>query len=85
MGIKSLGSQIPWESNPLGISTSGDNTGHLVAGDWRRHWCFRSWGLETTLETWRLGSGDDTGDLAAGDWRRHWRLRSWGLETTMQS
>jgi len=66
----------------LGI---GDDTGVLEAGDWRRHWRLRSWGLETTDETLKLGIGYDTGGLETGDWRRHWRLRSWGLKTTMES
>ncbi|XP_044182858.1 uncharacterized protein LOC122963467 [Acropora millepora] len=82
---------------------SGDNVGDLAAGEWTRpcrlHRCeVETWwlGLETmwrlgrcvvqtTLETWQLGSGDDVGDLAAGEWRRHWRLGGWGVETTLET
>ena len=75
---------------------SRDNVGDSAAGDWRqcgdladvecrRRWRLGSWGVETTLETWRLGSGDDVGDLAAGEWRQRWRRGGWGLETTLES
>ena len=64
--------------------------------EWRRRWRLRAgnWGLwsrhsgtglETTLETKRLGSGDDSGDLADGEWRRHWRLGNWGMGTTLET
>ena len=36
------------ETKQLGI---GDDSGVLAAGKWRRHWKYRGWGLETTLET----------------------------------
>jgi len=55
-----------------------------VAGDTSLHWKFSGWGVETTLETKRLGSGDNTGDLLLGEWRRHWRLSVRGLETTVE-
>ena len=42
-------------------------------------------GLETTLETWRLGSGDDVGDFADVDWKRPWRLRLCEVEMTSEA
>ena len=56
-----------------------------MAGDTSLHWKFSGWGVETTLETKRLGSGDNTGDLLLGEWRRHWRLSVRGLETTVET
>ena len=63
---------------------SGDGTGDLAAGEWRRHWRLSSWELETKLEAKRLGTGDDVGDEATGDWRRRWRLSGWGVETMLE-
>ena len=59
---------------------SGDDVVDLAAGEWRRPWRLRVCEVETTLETWWLGTGDDVetwqmwsaddvGDLAAGEWR----------------
>ena len=53
-------------------------------------------GVETTLETYQLGTRDDVGDLATGEWRRigaitavewrrHWRLSAWGVGKTPKS
>jgi len=55
------------------------------ARHWRRHLTPTGWGVETTLETWRLGSGHDAGDLAVGRWRRHWRHGGWGSETALET
>ena len=48
-------------------------------------WRLGGWGVETTMETWWLGSGDDNGDLAAREWRRQWRLSGQGVESTMET
>ena len=52
--------------------------GDLADVEYRRRWRLGSWEVETTLETWQLGSGEDVGDLVAGEWRRRWRLRRCG-------
>ena len=63
---------------------SGDDTGDLAAGEWRRHRRLSRWELEMKLETKRLGTGDDVGDEASGDWRQLWRLSGWGVETMLE-
>ena len=53
--------------------------------EWRQCWRLGCWGVETTLETWRLGSGDDVGDLADVEWSQRWRLDAWGVEMTFET
>ena len=46
---------------------SGDEFADLAVGEWRRVWRLSGWGVETSLETLRLGGGDDSGVFR---WRR---------------
>ena len=55
-----------------------------MAVEWRRRWRIGSWGVETKLETYRMGSGDDIKDLATGEWRRL-RNSGWGVETMLET
>ena len=47
------------------LAGSGDDD-----GEWRRVWRLSGWGVETSLETLRLGGGDDSGVFR---WRRRQR------------
>ena len=60
---------------------SEDDSGDLGAGEWRRHWRLRGWGVRLTLETEQVGSEVVSGERGAGEWRRYWRLSIGGLET----
>jgi len=57
----------------------------LSAGNWGQWYRHSGTGLETTLETKRLGSEDDTGDLAIGEWERRWILCGLGVEITLET
>ena len=62
-----------------------DSVGVLAAGEWRRRWRLRGWGVETTLETSQMWSGDDVGELAAGELSLHFRLNSSAAKSRLLS
>ena len=69
------------ETKQLG---TGDVTGDLAAGEWKRRWRFSDWGVEMMIKSWWLGIegaagdltqgiGDSAADTVEGDWRQNWR------------